>query len=391
MSQLLMESNWNTLKSGLLEGLSGSRQNVMNVVLENQRKQFLNESASAGATSAGNIATVNKVILPLIRRVLPTLIANELVGVQAISGPVAQIHTLRYKYADEAPDVTVGQEMFTPYQLAKAYTGDLTADNENPSAAPTSMLEGVMGRRLTTQILRETVEAKTRRVSARWTIEAAQDAQSQHNIDIETENLNAMANELTFETDQEIIGRLYNVAGAATTVYDQTKVSGVATYVGDEHAALAILINRQANDIARKIRHGIANWAVVNTDALTVLQSAGTSSFARTTEGTFDAPTNVKYSGTLNNSMKVYVNTYFAGNTDLLIGYKGSNETNAGVFYCPYIPLISSGTQYDPQTGELVASFMTRYGIAELTDSTSTLGNASDYYARIGFKNVTFM
>ena len=100
MSQELLESRWGETKEALLEGLNGSKRNSMGVILENTRK-YLKENASSGSTAAGNIATLNRVILPVIRRVMPTVIANEIVGVQPMTGPVAQIHTLRVRYADQ--------------------------------------------------------------------------------------------------------------------------------------------------------------------------------------------------------------------------------------------------------------------------------------------------
>lgn len=251
------------------------------------------------------------------------------------------------QYADNAPGVQAGQEALSPYFIAKSYSGNLNGSNENPSAAPTSMLEGVMGRRLTARILRETVEAQSRRLSARWTIEAQQDAQSQHGIDIEAEMMQALAQEMTAEIDQEILWRLRRLPGQAAVTYDQSKVTGVAHFVGDEHAALAILIGRQANQIATRTRRGAANWGVVSPTALTILQSATTSAFARTTEGVFDAPTNVKYTGMLNNSMKIYVDTYANDDTDVLIGYKGSSEADCAAYYCPYIPLMNTGVQME--------------------------------------------
>jgi hypothetical protein len=115
---------------------------------------------------------------------------------------------------------------------------------------------------------------------------------------------------------------------------------------------------------------------------LTVLQSATTSAFARTTEGTFEAPTNTKFVGTLNGAMKIYVNTYTSDDT-IIIGYKGSSESDAAAFYCPYIPLMSSGVVLDPATFEPVVSFMTRYGYVELTNTASSLGNAADYLGTV--------
>jgi hypothetical protein len=389
MSELL-NGRWAETKEALLEGLQGTKKSVMGVTLENTRKYLL-ESPSAGATSAGNVATLNRVILPVIRRVMPTVIANELVGVQPMTGPVGQIHTLRVRYADSATadSVTAGEEALSPFKIAAAYSGN---DSNTAKAASTATLEGQAGKRMSIQILKQTVEAKTRKLSARWTFEAAQDAQAQQGIDVEAEIMAALAQEITAEIDQEIIASLISLAGSASQTYDQAAVSGTATFVGDEHAALAVQINRVANLIAQRTRRGAGNYAVVSPFALTILQSATTSAFARTTEGTFEAPTNTKFVGTLNNAMKVYVNSYAQDSTDVLIGYKGGSESDAPAFYCPYIPLMSSGVVLDPSTFEPVVSFMTRYGYVELSNTASSLGNAADYLGRVAITsgNVKF-
>ncbi len=405
----LFESNWKATKEALCEGkdllfnMDGSpnpnKKKVMETLLENthndlMRRSPLLETATAGATSSGNIATLNKVVLPVIRRVMPTVIANEIIGVQPLTGPVAQIHTLRVRYSDNVGGmngITAGTEALSPYEIALFYSGN--EDPTYPRASPTAYLEGRPGNRLSIQILRETVEAKTRRLSARWTFEAAQDAQAQQGIDIEAEIMAALAQEITAEIDQEILNSLVALPGAPTAIYDQANVSGTATFVGDEHAALSVLMNRQANLIAQRTRRGAANWAVVSPTALTVLQSATTSAFARTTEGIFEAPTNTKYAGLLNNSLRIYVNQYAGDTMPVLMGYKGQGEIDAAAYYCPYVPLTSSGVVIDPNTFEPVVSFMTRYGYLELTNSASSLGNAADYLAVIGINtaNLKFL
>ena len=381
MSQLLNE-RWSETKEALLEGLSGNRRATMGVCLENTRRS-LAESATAGATSAGNVATLNRVILPVIRRVMPTVIANEIIGVQPMTGPVGQIHTLRVRYADAGNNVTAGEEALSPFKIAAAYSGnDIDA---SPKANSTASLEGTPGKRMSIQILKAPVEAKSRKLSARWTFEAAQDAQAQQGIDIEAEIMAALAQEITAEIDQEILASLRGLASVEET-YDQHLVSGTATFVGDEHAALAIQINRVSNLIAQRTRRGAGNWAVVSNQALTILQSATTSAFARTTEGTFEAPTNTKFVGTLNGAMRIYVDAYLADTVDenqVLIGYKGASEADAPAFYCPYIPLMSSGVVLDPATFEPVVGFLTRYGYVELNNTVSSLGNAADYLGKV--------
>ena len=386
MSDNLLEGRWGETKDALLEGLQGSRRTTMASVLENTKKHLV-ESATGGATTSGNVATLNRVILPVIRRVMPTVIANEIVGVQPMTGPVAQIHTLRVRYAETATssasapfdtDTVAGDEALSPFKIATAYSGSTTTGR----ADSTATLEGSPGRKINVQILKQVVEAKTRKLSARWTFEAAQDAQSMHGLDVEAEIMAALAQEITVEIDQEVLGSLRSLAATEET-YNQAAVSGTATYVGDEHAALAVLINRVANKIAQRTRRGAGNWAVVSPTVLTLLQSATTSAFARTTEGTFEAPTNTKFVGTLNSAMKVYVNGY-ATSDDVIVGYKGSSESDAAAFYCPYIPLMSSGVVLDPATFEPVVSFMTRYGYVELTNTASSLGNAADYLGKVG-------
>jgi hypothetical protein len=390
MSQLLNE-RWSETKEALLEGLQGNRRSSMAVCLENTRK-YLAESATAGATNTGNIATLNRVILPVIRRVMPTVIANEIVGVQPMTGPVAQIHTLRVRYADSGDGVTAGEEALSPFKIAAGYSGNNV--NATPKAQTTAVLEGQPGKRMSIQILKAPVEAKSRKLSARWTFEAAQDAQAMQGIDIEAEIMAALAQEITAEIDQEVLASL-RALGSVEQTYDQAAVSGTATFVGDEHAALAVQINRVANLIAQRTRRGAANWAVVSNQALTILQSATTSAFARTTEGTFEAPTNTKFVGTLNNSMRIYVDAYLSDtddNNQCLIGYKGPSEADAAAFYCPYIPLMSSGVVLDPATFEPVVGFLTRYGYVELTNTASSLGNAADYLGKVAITsaNVSF-
>ena len=386
MENLFEGKNWDTTRETLLDGLEGNKRDVMSSVLENT-KTALTESATAGASQAGNIATLNKVILPIIRRVMPTVIANEIIGVQPMTGPVGQIHTLRVRYAETVGSTTAGSEALSPFDIAEAYSGDGSA-----APAATASLEGDAGNKMSIQVLKQTVEAKTRKLSARWTFEAAQDANAMHGLDVEAEIMAALAMEITAEIDQEILGSLGNLAtGSATYDMAAGNITGTPTFVGDQHAALATLMNREANLIAQRTRRGAANWAVVSPAALTVLQSATTSAFARTTEGTFEAPTNTKFVGTLNGTMRIYVNTYASDATPVLLGYKGSGEIDAAAFYCPYVPLMSSGVVVDPATFEPVVSFMTRYGYVELNNTASSLGNAADYVSKIAIANLTFV
>jgi len=393
-------SKWLRIKDALCDGLAPKRAKQLGHILENTRKEFVNrqkylmENASASAVSTGNIATLNKVILPIIRRVLPNVIANELVGVQPMPGPVAQIMTLRYVYGttSSGAGTIAGEEMLAPLHvrdLAAAYSGNEVA--ATPAGALTAQLEGVPGNAVKLEMLKQVVEAKSRRLSARWTVEAQTDAQNQYGVDVEEELLAAVAQDITVEIDQEILRSLRALppTPTAANTFDQSAVSGQATSVVDEFAALAVLIGREANRIAVRTRRGKGNWAVVSPTILTVIESARASAFARTTEGSFDAPTNNKYVGTLNNSMRIYVDNYADDDTPVLIGYKGSSEVDAATFYCPYVPLTTHGVVTDPNTFELVTSFYSRYGYVEFVNSATSLGNSADYLGLVGINAAT--
>lgn len=383
---------WNRLKKGMVSDIKGAtRRKITETVLENTRRAFLTEHATQGATVAANVAIINKVMMPLIKRIMPTVMAHELVGVQPLSGPAGTITTMRIRYATTSPvdgtGIIAGQEALSPFLVGAWYSGN--EDIANPGGADTAVLEGTGGNDISVEFVKEDVKATSRKLKARFTLEAMQDAQSQYGANIEQELTSALAQEIVLEIDQEILGKLYAIAGLPVAVYDQNQISGVATSVVDEHAALAVMINRYSNEIARKIRKSAANWAVVSHEVVSVLQSATASQFARTTEGTFEAPTNNKYVGTLNGTMKIYVNT-FAKDNDILIGYKG-DEIDAAAYYCPYIPVMSSGTILDPKTFEHVMALTTRYGWSALTNPANSLGNAGDFLAKIKVANLRFI
>lgn len=395
MANILLENAiaWNKMKAGLVSDIkSPSKRAITETVLENSRRAILKEHATGGSTVAANVAIINKVMMPLIKRVMPTVMAHELVGVQPLTGPSGLITTMRIRYATTSPvdgkGIIAGQEAMSPFLVGAWYSGN--EDMENPGAADTAVLEGTGGNDISIEFIKEDVKAGSRKLKARFTLEAMQDAESQYGANVEQELTTALAQQIVLDIDQEILGKLRSIAGLPVAVYDQNKISGVATSVVDEHAALAVMINRYSNEIARKIRKASANWSVVSHTVLSVLQSATASQFVRTTEGTFEAPTNNKMIGTLNGTMKVYVNTY-ATDDDILIGYKGSDEIDAAAYYCPYIPVMCSGTLLDPNTFEHVMGMTTRYGFFALTNPANSLGNAGDYLARIKVANLRFI
>jgi hypothetical protein len=477
--------NWGEVKSALLHGLSAQKQAIVAPLLENQKAQMLSETASAGSVDTSAIAGFRKIMLPMIRRVIPNSIGTELVGVQPMTGPVGLIYSMRYTYNEAVTaqaaastaltfDAVTGKyvsggmdggvaninpvtdpEAFGNYNMIRRFysgatstgaqaagasgfaqgtianiTGDATGAGWGSALDAStvalngaggslyggggSFLEGSGGRKMGLQVVSQAVEAKSRKLQASWTVEAMQDLQNQHGLDIENELTSVLSQEITQEIDNEIITDLLSLAGTVST-FDGSVPAAAGyykpTFVGDRLANLGVQINFVANEIARKTRKGAGNFIVVSPMIVSVLQTAAKSVFAPAVEGSFQGPNNTKLVGTLNGSIKVYSYLYNSalptdiynttntptqgfgtGNDLILVGYKGGNgETDTGYFYCPYIPLMSSGTIMNPVTTQPVISLMTRYGKGILNDRTTSLGNSADYYGKIAVKSLSLL
>jgi hypothetical protein len=458
----LLTENWSEAKNTLLEGLSSSKRAIVDVLLENQRAHILNETAAAGAIQSSDIAGYRKTLLPMIRRVIPGTIATEIVGVQPMKTPVAQVFSMRYKYAEAVThnpaysafggnDIAAGDEAFgNSKALRQFYSGSIgtaqaagasgiggaagdigagtntttdglgwgaTVDSTTRVATTTlygnavdgalrggggGFIEGSGGRKMSLEVISQAVEAQSRKLQAGWTIEAMQDMKSQHGMDIENEMVKGVSAEIVQEIDAEIINDLIALAGTVRG-FDFAATGGTTyapAFAGDRFSNIGIRINEVANEIARKTRRGAGNFIVVSPMIVSVLQSAAKSVFAPAVEGSFKGPNNTQLAGTLNGTLKVYSYLWNqaqslsagGGSDKILVGYKGGNgETDAGYFYCPYIPLQSSGVITNPVTFQPVVSLMTRYGKAVMTNSASSLGNSADYYGRINVSNLEFV
>ena len=166
MANLFEGKNWDTLKEGLSSGLSDQQKSIFGQVLENTKKHMLKRICFYGwATTSGNVATLNKIVLPILRRVMPNVIANNLIGVQAIQGPVAQINTLRLRYADTFGGANAGQASSSRHRLLLTGNGAVLL-----LRGMSAQMEGFAGKRMNVQIVKQLAEAETRRLSARWTM-----------------------------------------------------------------------------------------------------------------------------------------------------------------------------------------------------------------------------
>lgn len=471
--------NWSDIKETLLDGLDQSKRQIVGTLLENQKQHILNETAAAGATAAHDIAGFRKIMIPMIRRIIPGTIATEIVGVQPMDGPVGLVYTMRYKYGESVAvpgagtagnpwtanpsdgTITANDEMFgnnpvlrqfysgaagavvgTPLAQPAGASGiaNAAADEADiqgaasrgawPSSLPSyntsafgpypaapdaigkqyagrlyggsgSFIEGSGGRTVKLEVVSQAVEAGTRKLQAGWTVEAMQDLKSQHGLDLESELSQVVSAEIVQEIDSEILSDLLALAGTVGA-YDYATI-GLGpqyqpAYLGDRFANLGIIINAVANEIARKTRRGAANFIVVSPMVVSILQSAAKSVFAPAVAGSFKGPNNTMLVGTLNGTIKVYSYLWNqvsglggAVNDVILVGYKGGNgETDTGYFYCPYIPLMSSGVVINPVTFQPVVSMMTRYGKTAFTATETSLGNSADYYGKINVSNFQF-
>lgn len=471
--------NWSDVKDTLLDGLPPQQQQIVGQLLENQKGHILAETAAAGATAAHDIAGFRKILIPMIRRIIPGTIATEIVGVQPMTGPVGLVYTMRYKYG-EAVTVPAAGTPGNPW-TANGSDGTIAADAEMfgnnpvlrqfysgaagtvggtpnaqvagasgigafdtpttidgaasrgawPSSIPAtntsfygpypasgvdpigqayagrlyggsgSFIEGSGGRRVKLEVVSQAVEAGTRKLQAGWTVEAMQDLKSQHGLDLESELSQVISAEIVQEIDSEILSDLLALAGTVAT-YDYATIglgpNYQPAYLGDRFANLGIVINAVANEIARKTRRGAANFIVCSPMVVSILQSAAKSVFAPAVSGSFKGPNNTMLVGTLNGTIKVYSYLWnqvsglgAAVNDTILVGYKGGNgETDTGYFYCPYIPLMSSGVIVNPVTFQPVVSMMTRYGKTAFTQTQTSLGNSADYYGKISVANFQF-
>lgn len=419
----LME-NWSASKEALLEGLSGTKRQVVETLMENQRKHLV-ETAAATATGAGAIGDFQKIVIPMIRRIIPGTIAQDLVGVQPMSGPVGLVYSMRFAFGEGADaagtvnDITAGDEVFANNSKMKrfyttanvgtaGYPPALTATTSAGTSAATADYEAFGGRSMRLSVLKQTVTAGSRKLQARWTMEAAQDLSSQHGLDLESEITAALSAQIAHEIDNEILTDLLSLAATVGTYDFAAPPAGFApNFIGDRFAELGVLVNKLANEIGAKTRRGPGNWLVGSHLITSILQSASKSVFAPAVQGSFESPTGNKLVGTMNGQMKVYsynwglndawtigdsaTNGTGATGEDILIGYKGgSSELDTGYFYCPFIPLMSTGVVMDAQTFTPAVSLSTRYGKATFTNTGSSLGNSSEYYARVRVTNVAF-
>lgn len=402
--------NWGDYKAQLLEGLNEKQASMLSQVLESTHKENLadkdpanymvTESTAVGSTGTSNISRYDTIFMPLIRRTMPAMLAMDLVGVQPITTPRGIVRTLRFRFSEdtiatsgsatkvvEAGDEASGVNVFEKYSklaLGGAYD---EVDALNPFEQ-TVYLEGNRGKPMDLEVVTQTTEPMSRKLSAAYSLEAADDLQALDGLDIETEITQTLGDQILRDLDRELIGELNSLAGTVEA-FDFANVDG--RYAGEKLAALTIAIDNLSAQIAMKTRKAGATWMVVSQRVFTALKNASNTTFVPVNNFSAANGGDLRISsslfvGTFGAGVKVYVDPYAEGDV-LLMGYKGS-ELDAGLVYSPYIPLSSSGVVRNPESGDFRLMLRTRYALTSFTNTATSLGDSPDYFARATVANL---
>lgn len=398
---------YDELKEGLLDGLKGTRRELVEQFMDNthsnntsasvrmeQEKIF--ESTAAGSTTTGDITRYDQIFMPLIRRTMPNLLAMDLVGVQAIPGPRGVIRTLRKRYSEDtgsvvtAGDEASAQNLFQKYSLLQNGETDYDATDAMNPFEQTEYLEGNRGKPMSLDVTMKTVETKSRKLSARWSLEADDDLQNLDGLSMESELIATLSDEIRRELDRELMGELTRLAGSVRTL-DFANVDG--RYAGEKLSAMTIAFSDMSSDIALATKRSGATWMVVSPRVLTGMKNASNSTFVPAEQNAFRASETL-FVGTFDGNISVYVDVHMEGD-QVVMGRKGS-EIDSPLIYSTYIPLSSSGIVVNPETLDKGMGLRTRYALTAFEDPETDLADSADHLARatianleLGFSNAT--
>ena len=365
---------------------------VTAVILENQERAlredraFISEAAPQNSTDASYVQNWDPILISLVRRAMPNLIAYDIAGVQPMTGPTGLIFAMRAKYASQAGTEALFNEADTDYSARNA-AGDSTLGgvdglgggqtgsnpallNDSPAGAYTA--QGGMATstaealgdttsnsfaEMAFSIEKSTVTAKSRALKAEYTMELAQDLKAIHGLDAETELANILSAEILAEINREIVRTIYIVAekgASANTGTVNTTTEGIFDLDTDSNGrwsverfkGLMFQVEREANAIAVRTRRGKGNILITSSDVASALQMAGVLDYAPALNNNLNVDdTGNTFAGVLNGRYKVYIDPYSANQAAkqyFVVGYKGSSQYDAGIFYCPYVPLANS-------------------------------------------------
>jgi hypothetical protein len=413
---------------------------VTALVLENQQqamakdRSVLNETADAGPTNvAGGVQNFDPILISLVRRALPNLIAYDVAGVQPMTGPTGLIFAMRARYAtqqgteafyNEANTMFSGQGsangVFNNYGFLGTTASD-TANSAVSNEAANSFTTGIglqtavaenLGadgansfQQMAFSIEKVTVTAQSRALKAEYSLELAQDLKAIHGLDAETELSNILSTEILAEINREVIRTIYLSAvvgaqyGTVTQGYFDLDTDSNGRWSVERFKGLIFQIERDANVIAKQTRRGKGNVLIVSSDVASAMAMAGVLSYTPALQADLQVDdTGNTFAGMLHGRIKVYIDPYYGGYTSnqelVTIGYKGSSPYDAGLFYCPYVPL-QMVRAVDQFTFQPKIGFKTRYGMvanpfaAGLNQNSGIIQPRTNVYYRIfGVKNL---
>ena len=370
----------------------------------------------AGATATGPVAGFDPILISLVRRSLPNLIAYDICGVQPMTGPTGMIFAMRSMYGTDRVPSTGSEAFYNEANTAhsgasataqqtfglKASTSDRpygVFDANTAGGMATATAEDLTPLEMGFSIEKVTVTAKTRALKAEYSMELAQDLKAVHGLDAETELSNILSTEILAEINREILRTIYTVAkvgcktGTTTVGTFDLDTDSNGRWMVEKVKGLAFQVEREANQIAKLTRRGKGNVMICSSDVASALAMAGILDYNSALGGqvnlTVDDTGNT-FAGTLFGRIKVYIDPYFpAGATSefAVVGFKGSNAYDAGLFYCPYVPLqmvrAVDTNNFQPKIG-----FKTRYGLVAnpfaegTTQGSGALTQTSNNYYR---------
>jgi len=402
---------------------------VTAVVLENQERALREEKASLfEAVPANNIAgsgatdidRYDPILISLVRRSLPNLMAYDVAGVQPMTGPTGLIFAMKSNFTSQSGTEALFNEADTAFSGTGSQTGSNPVDGSYTRGTGLATADGeALGTgggagdfgQMAFSIEKTTVTARTRALKAEYTVELAQDLKAIHGLDAESELSNILSQEILAEMNREVIRTIYKVAkpGAASTATPGTfdlDVDSNGRWSVERFKGLMFQIERDANVIAQQTRRGRGNFIVCSSDVAAALAMTGKLDYGTGLQGN-DAismdDTGNTFAGTLNGRFKVFIDPYSANINSasqfVVVGYKGSSAYDAGIFYCPYIPL-QMVRAIDPSSFQPKIGFKTRYGMVSnpfvttnglqtgAADQDTFTSNINHYYRRMKVTNL---
>ncbi len=392
------------------------RKAVTAVILENQEKALAEEKNITEAVHANNMSsaidTYDPILISLVRRALPNLMAYDVCGVQPMTGPTGLIFAMKSHYTSQTGTEALFNEADTDFAGTGTHAGSNPVDGSYTTGTGVTrdnaelFGDTVTLNQMAFSIEKTTVTAKSRALKAEYTVELAQDLKAVHGLDAESELSNILSQEILAEINREVIRTIYKVAktGAASTASAGTfdlDVDSNGRWSVERFKGLLFNIERDANVIAQDTRRGKGNFIICSSDVASALSMAGVLDYAPALDTNLNVDdTGNTFAGVLNGRYRVYVDPYSA-NTGAasqfyVVGYKGTSPYDAGLFYCPYVPL-QMVRAIDPSTFQPKIGFKTRYGMIAnpyvtqsdgTTDADTFTADRNQYYRSVKVTNL---